>query len=186
MIGSGDLKKGITIELSGILYQVVDSRHIKVGRGSAQVALKLRNIQNGHTVERTFHSGEKFAKAHLARRPVQYLYHDGELYFFMDMENYEQLTIDEEQLGDAVKYLKEESTLEIVTHQDQPIGVELPKAAELRITDTGPGFKGDTANAGNKPATMETGITVNVPLFLNIGDIIKVDTRTGEYLERVG
>jgi elongation factor P len=186
VISTGDLKKGITLELNGALYQVVDFRHIKVGRGSAQVALKLRNIQDGHTVERTFQAGEKFAKAHLAHRTVQYLYNDGNLYYFMDMENFEQMPLNREQVGDAIRYLKEGATLAIVTHRNHPIGVELPNAVELEVVDTGPGFKGDTASAGSKPATLETGITISVPLFVSKGDVVKVDTRTGQYLERKG
>ena len=185
MIDTGDLKKGITIELEGELYQILDWQHIKMGRGSAQVRLKLRNIRAGHTIERTFQAGEKFTRARLDRRPVQFLYSEGNLYYFMDSESFEQSTLDAERLGDALDYLKEGISLEILSYKDEPISVELPNSVELEVVETGPGFKGDTAQAGNKPAKLETGITIQVPLFVNNGDIVRVDTRTGAYLERV-
>ncbi|MEW6033245.1 MAG: elongation factor P [Chloroflexota bacterium] len=168
------------------MYQVVDYQHIKMGRGSAQISLKLRNLRDGHIIERGFQASEKFTKAFIEYRPVQYLYSDGDLYHFMDTENFNQLSLNEAQLGDAIKYLKEEMNLELLVHRDEPIGVEMPKAVELKVAETGPGFKGDTASAGSKPSKLETGITVNVPLFVNKGDTIKVDTRTGQYIERVG
>ena len=185
MISSGDLRKGIVIELDGELYQVLDYHHIKVGRGSAQTRLKLRDIHAGHTTERTFPSGEKFTRAHLDYRSMQYLYNDGNLYYFMDEENYEQMPLNATQLGDVLNYLKESMSLQVSSYKGEVLGVELPTAVELKVIDTGPGFKGDTATAGNKPATLETGITIQVPLFVNTGDVIKVDTRTGSYLERV-
>jgi len=185
MISGSELRKGITIELDGELYQVLDYQHIKMGRGSAQVRLRLRDIRAGHTFERTFQSSEKFIRARLDYRRMQYLYNDGDLYYFMDEENYEQTPLSIPQLGDTVNYLKEGMSLEVSSYKDELVGVELPITVELQVTDTGPGFKGDTATAGNKPATLETGITIQVPLFINIGDIIKVDTRTGSYLERV-
>jgi len=185
MISSSDLRKGITIELDGELYQVLDYQHIKMGRGSAQVRLRLRDIRAGHTIEQTFQSSEKFIRALLYYRRMQYLYNDGDLYYFMDEENYEQMPLSTTQLGDAVNYLKEGMSLEVSSYKDELVGVELPITVELQVIDTGPGFKGDTATAGNKPATLETGITIQVPLFINTGDIIKVDTRTGSYLERV-
>jgi len=185
MITSGELRKGITIELEGKLYQVLDYQHIKMGRGSAQVRLRLRDIRGGHTIERTFQSTEKFTRAHLDYRSMQYLYNDGNLYYFMDEENFEQVSLDTNQLGDAINYLKEGMSLQISSYKGKLIGVELPTAVELKVIDTGPGFKGDTATAGNKPAKLETGITIQVPLFINNGDIIKVDTRDGSYLERV-
>ena len=186
MTDSGELKKGITIELEGQLYQVLDFQHIKMGRGSAQIRLKLRNLKAGHTVERSFQASEKFTKARLARREVQYLYCDGDLYYFMDVENFEQTPLNPAELGNALNYLKEGMTLEMLTHNEKPIGVELPTSVELQVAETGPSFKGDTASAGRKPAIMETGITVQVPFFVNTGEVIKVDTRTGEYLERAG
>jgi len=184
MITSGELRKGITIELEGKLYQVVDYQHIKMKR-TALVRLKLYDIRAGHTIERTFQSSEKFTRARLDYRSMQYLYNDGNLYYFMDKENFEQVSLDSNQLGDTINYLKEGMSLQISSYKDELIGVELPTAVELQVIETGPGFKGDTATAGNKPAKLETGITIQVPLFINQGDIIKVDTRSGSYLERV-
>ena len=185
MIDAGELKRGITIELEGQLYQVLDYQHIKMGRGSAQVRLKLRDMRAGHTTERSFQASETFIKAFLERRPVQYLYNDGDLYYFMDTKTFEQIPLDKSMLGDALNYLKEESNLEILTHKGKSVGIQLPVSVALKVTETGPGFKGDTASAGTKPAELETGLTIKVPLFINNGDLIKVDTRTGEYLERV-
>jgi elongation factor P len=185
MIDSGELKKGIIIELEEKLYQVIDYQHIKLGRGSAQIRLKLRNIRTGHNLERAFQASEKFTRVRLDYRTMQYLYNDGDLYYFMDEENFEQMPLTASQLGDTLNYLKEGMSLEVLNHKGKLVGVEMPIAVELRVTDTGPGFKGDTATGGNKPAKLETGITIQVPLFVNNGDIIKVDTRTGEYLERV-
>ena len=185
MISTGDLKKGITIELEGGLYSILDWQHIKMGRGSAQVRLKLRDIRGGHTIERTFQAGEKFVRARLDRRSVQFLYSDGDLYYFMDSVSFEQSTLNSDLLGDALSYLKEGMSLEILSYEGEPISVELPNSVGLEVVETGPGFKGDTATAGNKPARLETGITIQVPLFVNTGDIVRVDTRTGEYLERV-
>jgi elongation factor P len=185
MIDSGELKKGIIIELEGKLYQVLDYQHIKMGRGSAQIRLKLRDIRSAHTIERSFQASEKFARVRLDYRTMQYLYNDGDLYYFMDQETFEQTPLTATQLGDALKYLKEGMSLEVLNHKGELVGVEIPIAVELRVVETGPGFKGDTATAGNKPAKLETGITIQVPIFVNNGDIVKVDTRTGEYLERV-
>ena len=185
MIDTGDLRKGITIELDGRLYQVLDYHHLKLGRGSAQVRLRLRDILGGHTIERTFQAGERFQRARLERRPMQFLYEEDGLYYFMDQETFDQITLSAEQVGEAAHYLKENVELSILTHQDKPVSVELPITVELKVVDTAPGFKGDTASAGGKPATLETGLTVQVPFFINPGDTIKVDTRTGEYLERV-
>ena len=184
MIGSTELRKGTIIELNGKLYQVVDYKHIKMKR-TAIVRLKLRDIVGGHTIEQTFQSDEKFTRARLDYRSMQYLYNDGDLYYFMDEETFEQMPLNSSQLGDAVNYIKEGMSLEISSYKDEIIGVELPITVELKVTDTEPGFKGDTATAGNKPAKLETGINIQVPLFINKGDIIKVDTRTGSYLERI-
>ncbi len=185
MIDAGELKKGITIMLDGQLYQVLDYQHIKMGRGSAQIRIRLRDVKAGHIIEKSFQASEKFTKAFVERRPVQFLYNDGDLYHFMDTENYEQFTVDKSLLGDALNYIKENMTLELLTHKGTAIGVELPVSVELKVAETGPGFKGNTASAGGKPAKMETGITIQVPFFINTGDLIKVDTRTGQYLERV-
>ena len=185
MITSGEMRKGITIELDGELYQVLDYQHIKIGRGSAQVRLKLRDINAGHTIERTFQASEKFTRARLDFRKMQYLYNDGDLHYFMDEENFEQIPLTTNQIGDTLNYLKEGMSLEISSYKGDIIGVELPITVELEVVETGPGFKGDTATAGTKPAKLETGITIQVPMFINTGDVIKIDTRTGSYLERV-
>ena len=184
MITSGELRKGIILELEDKLYQIVDSQHIKMKR-TALIRLKLYDIRGGHTVERTFQNTEKFNRARLEYRSMQYLYNEGNLYYFMDEENYEQVSLDRNQLGNAINYLKENISLQISSYKGELVGVELPITVELQVTDTDPGFKGDTATAGNKPAELETGITIQVPLFINKGDIIKVDTRNGSYLERV-
>lgn len=185
MFDAGELRKGLTIELEGGLYKVVDYQHIKIARGSAQVRLKLKDIRAGHTIERTFQASERFRKARLERRDVQYLYEEGGLYYFMDNETFEQTPLDADLLGDTLNYLKENMTLALLTHQDDPVGIEMPVAVELIVAETGPSFKGDTATAGNKPATLETGIIVQVPMFISTGDTIKVDTRSGQYLERI-
>ena len=185
MISSGELRKGIILELDGELYQVLDYHHLKLGRGSAQIRLKVREIRGGHTIERTFQATEKFARARLDFRTMQYLYNEGDLYYFMDEANFEQLPINASQLGDALNYLKEGMSLEVSSYKGELVGVELPITVELEVTQTEPGFKGDTATAGNKPAKLETGLKIQVPLFVSQGDIIKVDTRNGTYLERV-
>jgi elongation factor P len=185
MINATELRKGVIIEFEGKLYQVVDYQHVKMKR-TALAKVKLRDINAGHTVERSFQSDEKFVRARLDSRQMQYLYNDGQLYYFMDQENYEQLPFSAEQLGDALEYLKEGNSVEVTSYKGKVVGIELPITVELEVTETEPGFKGDTANAGNKPARLETGLTIQVPLFINIGDVIKVDTRTGTYLERKG
>ncbi len=184
MIDAGELKKGVTIELDGQLFQVLDYQHIKMGRGSAQLRLKLKNIKAGHTTERSFQASEKFKKAYLERRPVQFLYNDGSIYHFMDNETYDQIAMDKDKIGDSLGYLKEGMTIEMISYKGATIGIDLPLSVELKVSETGPGFKGNTASAGSKPAKMETGITIQVPFFINTGDTIKVDTRNGQYLER--
>ena len=183
MLNSTELRKGIGIELNDKLYQVIEYKHIKMKR-TALVRLKLRDIIGGHTIEQTFQSDDKFTRARLEYRRMQYLYNDSGLYYFMDEENFEQMPLNASQLNDAVNYMKEGMSLEISSYRGEIIGVELPITVELEVTQTDPGFKGNTATAGTKPAKMETGITVQVPLFINEGDIIKVDTRSGSYLER--
>lgn len=185
MISSGEMRKGIIIELDGELYQVLDYHHLKLGRGSAQVRLKLRDIRGRHTIERTFQATEKFARARLDYRTMQYLYNEADLYYFMDEATFEQLPLNASQLGDALNFLKEGMSLEVSSYKGELVGVELPITVELEVTQTEPGFKGDTATAGTKPAKLETGLSLQVPLFVNEGDIIKVDTRSGTYLERV-
>ena len=184
MIGSGELRKGTIIELEDKLYQVIDYQHIKMKR-TALARLKLRDIRGGHNIERTFQSSEKFIRARLDYRRMQYLYNDADLYYFMDEETFEQMPLSANQLGDTRDYLKEGMSLEVSSYKGELVAVELPITVELRVINTDPGFKGNTATAGNKPATLETGITIQVPLFINQDDIIKVDTRTGNYLERV-
>ena len=185
MIETGAIKKGMTIELDGSLYKILILKHIKIARGSAQVRMKLRNITEGHTIERTFQAGERFAVARLERQEAQFLYRDGGLFYFMYTDTFEQSPVSSELLEDVVGYLLEGMTLDLILHGQVPIGVELPTTVDLRVAETDPGYKGDTAQGGTKPATLETGLTVNVPLFVNEQDTIKVDTRTGEYQERV-
>ena len=184
MISASDLKKGIAIELDGTIYQISEYQHIKIGRGSAQVRLKLRDIKSGNTTERSFQANYKFTPAFLENRSVQYLYTDGSFYHFMDNESYEQIALTVEQLDEAINYLKEGLSLDLLTCKGEPINVELPVSIELQVTETEPGFKGNTATGGSKPAKLETGLTVQVPLFIDTGDRIKVDTRSGEYLEK--
>ncbi|MHB0870345.1 MAG: elongation factor P [Chloroflexota bacterium] len=186
MINVGDIRKGIIIELDGQLQQIIDFQHIKMGRGSAQVRLKFRNVRTGQVTDRSFQATEKFQRVRLDHRTVQYLYSDGDQYHFMDTESFDQIVLTRELLDDAVNYLKENISLELLSYNEQPIGVELPITVDLKIEHTEPGFKGDTATGGTKPAVLETGLTVQVPLFVNQGETIRVDTRTGSYLERVG
>lgn len=184
MIDAGETRKGVAIELDGQLYSVLDFQHIKMGRGSAQVRLRLRDIRAGHTIERTFQAGDKFKRVRLEQRAAQYLYRDGNLHYFMDTETFDQTPLTSEQLGDALNYLKEEMTLVISRHGDEAVGIELPITVDLTVTDTGPSFKGDTSSAGTKPAVLETGKTIQVPFFVNNGDVVRVDTRDGSYVER--
>jgi elongation factor P len=184
MIDTGDLRKGLTIELDGNLYSIVDWEHNKTGRGGAKVKLKLRDVRAGHIIEQTYDSGAKFTRARVERQPAQYLYAEGEIYTFMNTETYDQISINKDRLGDVALYLKENDDCQLLTYGDEAISVELPAAVVLQVAQTDPWVKGDTAQGGTKPATLETGLTVNVPLFVNPGDKVKVDTRSGEYLER--
>jgi len=184
MAGGDDIRKGAIIELDGKLLQIIEYQHIKMKR-TALLRMKMRDVRDGHTVEKTFQSSEKLKRVRLDVRKMQYLYSDSDLYYFMDEETFEQLPINKSQLGEAVSYLKEGMSLEVSSYDNEIIAVELPITVELKITQTDPGFKGDTAAGGNKPATLETGIIIQVPLFLNEGDVVKVDTRSGEYLERI-
>jgi len=185
MINATDLRKGVIIELDGKLYQVVDYQHVKMKR-TALAKVKLRDINAGHTMERSFQSDEKLVRARLDTQQMQYLYNDGDLYYFMDQESYEQMPLSAAQLADALDYLKEGFTVEISSYKDEVVGIEMPITVELEVTETDPGFKGDTATGGTKPAKLETGLTIQVPLFINEGDFIKVDTRSATYLERSG
>ena len=184
MISAGEFKNGVTIEVDGDLYVIIDFQHVKPGKGAAFVRSKLRGIVNGGIVERTFRPSEKMPRAHIDRKDMQYLYSDGELYHFMDSESYEQSAINASMVGDALKYVKENETVKIMSHNGNVFGIEPPMFVELEITDTEPGFKGDTATNVTKAATVETGAVVQVPLFISTGEVIKIDTRTGEYLGR--
>ena len=184
MISTGDLKKGVVFEMDNQLFQVMDYQHLKIGRGSAQVRMRLRNVRTGAVIDRTVQAGEKWPRVRLEHRSVQYLYEDPPNYVFMDQQNYDQMTLSPAQLGDAVSYLKDGLEMELLMHDSEPIGVELPITVELRIEDTEPGFRGDTASGGTKPAKLESGLMVNVPLFVNTGEMIRVDTRSGTYIER--
>ncbi|MCR4442218.1 MAG: elongation factor P [Peptococcaceae bacterium] len=184
MISTTDFRTGLTFELEGEVVQLLDFQHVKPGKGAAFVRCKLRNVKSGAIVERTFRPGEKFPKAHIERKEMQYLYKEGDQWVFMDTETYEQVSLPEELLEDAPKYLKENMTTGILFYQGQVIGVDLPKQVELRVTATEPGIKGDTASGGGKPATLETGLVVVVPFFVNEGDVLVIDTRTGNYVSR--
>ncbi len=184
MISTGDLKRGFVIELDGNEYQIVDWEHIKVGRGSAQARLKLRDIRGGHTIERTFQAGTKFRRIRTERQTMQYLYREDNLLYFMHAETYEQQPLSLDVVGDAVQYLAENAEAEVLIVGDSPVAVELPAAVPLIVAESDPGIKGDTATGATKPATLETGLTINVPLFIGPGDTVKVDTRSGQYLER--
>ena len=185
MIDTGDLRKGLIIEHDGTLQRIIDYQHVKQGRGSAFVRLTMRNLRTGSTTQQTFQAGSRFPLVRLERQRVQYLYLEDDTYIFMDLDSFEQLSLTKETLGDAVNYLKEQDTIDLMTYQEEAIDIEMPITVELVVTQTDPGFRGDTATGGNKPATLETGVVVNVPLFINEGDTLRIDTRTGEYLERV-
>lgn len=185
MISAGDFKNGITVEIDGNIYQILEFQHVKPGKGAAFVRTKLKNIISGGAVERTFRPIEKFPKAHIDRKDMQYLYQDGDLYNFMDVETYDQIALNADVVGDALKFVKENETVKICSHNGNVFSVEPPLFVELEITETEPGFKGDTAQGATKPAVVETGATVMVPLFVEQGDVLKIDTRTGEYLSRV-
>jgi elongation factor P len=184
VVSTGEIKRGMTIEVDGQLYQILDFQHIKLGRGSAQVRMKLRNVRKGDTIEKTVQAGDRFTRARLDHRNVQYLYHDGDHYHFMDTATYDQMILDADLLGDATNYLTDGMVVVLEEYEGDPIGVELPASVVLRITRSDIGLKGDTAQGAMKPATLETGLRVNVPLFVNEGDRIRVDTRSGEYIER--
>jgi len=185
MISASDFKKGITISWNNGLWQIIDFQHVKPGKGAAFVRAKVKNVITGATREETFNPSEKFPKAHIETKEMQYLYNDGELYYFMDIESYEQIPLNHDQVEEAIKYLKENENATMRFYEGKPFEVAAPNFVELEVTETEPGFKGDTATGANKPATVETGAVVTVPLFVEIGDKIKIDTRTGEYLSRV-
>lgn len=184
MIVAGDFRNGVTFELDGQVFQVVEFQHVKPGKGAAFVRTRLKNVITGATVERTFNPTDKMEKAHIERKDMQYLYNDGDLYHFMDVESYEQLPVNASAIGDALKFVKENMVCKILSYKGNVFGIEPPTFVELEITETEPGFKGDTATGATKPATVETGAIIKVPLFVNQGDKIRIDTRTGDYLER--
>ena len=184
MISSNDFRTGVTVELDGSVWRVVEFLHVKPGKGSAFVRTKLKNVQTGSTVERTFRAGETVPQANLEKRSMQYTYKDGEEFVFMDMQTYEETRMNMESLGDRTNFLKEEMEVNVIFWDDKVLEIELPTSVTLEITDTDPGVKGDTATGGTKPATVETGAQVMVPLFISIGEKIKVDTRDGSYLGR--
>ncbi len=185
VITTGDLRKGVVVEMDSTLYQVTDWEHIKVGRGSAQVRLKLRDLRAGHSVEKTFQAGSKFDDVRVERQVMQYLYADGDLHYFMNTETYEQQPLERAKVGEALNYLPENGNAEVLFAGDEVIGIELPASVPLRVAQSDPGLKGDTASGATKLATLETGLTVQVPLFVGPGDVLKVDTRSGQYLERL-
>ena len=185
MIVAGDFRNGVTFELDNNIFQVVEFQHVKPGKGAAFVRTKLKNIVTGATVERTFNPTDKMPKAHIERKDMQYLYNDGDLYYFMDVESYEQLPINKASIGNALDLVKENEVVRILSHKGNVFGIEPPTFVELEVTQTDPGFKGDTATGATKPATVETGAVIKVPLFVNTGDVIRIDTRTNEYMERV-
>jgi elongation factor P len=185
MISTSDLHKGVVIELDGDLWQILDYHHLKIGRGSAQVRIKLRNVKRGATVERSFQAGDRWPRVQLEHRQIQFMYQDGDDFHFMETESYEQFSVNRAQLEDAVNYLKDGMLLDRTSYEGETIGVELPVTVDLKVIETEPGFAGDTQTGARKGAKLETGITVQVPIFVNENDTIRVDTRTGEYQTRL-
>ncbi len=185
MISAGEFRNGITVEMDGSVYQIVEFQHVKPGKGAAFVRTKLKNIISGGVVEKSFRPTEKFPQAHIERVDMQYLYNDGDLFYFMNTETYDQIALNQEAVGDALKFVKDNDMVKICSHNGNVFSVEPPLFVELEVTETEPGFKGDTATGATKPATVETGAVVYVPLFVETGDKLKIDTRTGEYLSRV-
>lgn len=182
---ASDLRKGVTFEMDNSVYRVVEYQHVKPGKGPAFVRIKMKNVMTGAVLDKTFNPEERFQGADIIKEEMQYLYNDGEFYYFMNTENYEQTQLTEDQLGDALKYIKENMNVTTLTYKGKVFAVDPPIFVELEVTYTEPGFSGNTSSSTTKPATVETGTQVNVPLFIEIGDVIKIDTRTGEYMERV-
>ncbi|MEE0866862.1 MAG: elongation factor P [Clostridia bacterium] len=184
MISAGDFRNGVTFEYDGSVYQIIEFQHVKPGKGAAFVRTKIKNVISGGVVEKTFNPTDKMPKAHIERKDMEYLYTDGDLFYFMDPETYEQLPVSADQIGDSLKFVKENMQVKILSYKGNIFGIEPPNFVELVITETEPGFAGNTATGATKPATLETGATVMVPLFIDNGETIKVDTRTGEYMGR--
>ena len=184
MITAGDFRNGVTFDMDGNVFQIIEFQHVKPGKGAAFVRTKIRNVISGAVVERTFSPTDKFPTAFIERKEMQYLYSDGDLYYFMDNESYETVPINASLLGDNFKFVKENTDVKVLSYKGSVFGVEPPNFMELQVTQTDPGFKGDTATNATKPAVLETGAEIKVPLFINEGDMIRVDTRTGEYMER--
>ncbi|HPB17252.1 MAG: elongation factor P [Clostridia bacterium] len=184
MITAGDFRNGITFEMDGVVYQIIEFQHVKPGKGAAFVRAKIRNVKSGSIVERTFNPSDKFELARMEKKDMQYLYSDGDLFYFMDVETYDQLPINGDALGDTLEFVKENEIVQILSYKGEIFGVEPPNFVVLEVTHTEPGFAGNTAQGATKPATVETGAQIKVPLFVNIGDLVRVDTRTGEYMER--
>ncbi len=185
MISTAEFRNGAKIEIDGEPFVIVEFQHVKPGKGGAFVRTKLKSLKTGNVIDRTYRSGERVETPNLEERTMQYLYNTGEEYFFMDSESYEQFSLTADHIGDVAKWLKENLTVQVLYHNDEPINVEVPMFVELKVIKADPGVKGDTASGGTKPATLETGAVVKVPLYLEEGEVIKIDTRTGEYLERV-
>ena len=185
MITAGDFRNGVTFDMDGNVYQIIEFQHVKPGKGAAFVRTKIKNVISGAVTEKTFNPTDKFPTAFIERREMQYLYNDGDLYYFMDVETYEQIAVSKEDVGDSLKFVKENEEVKICSYKGNVFAIEPPLNVELEITETEPGFKGDTATGATKPAVVETGATVYVPLFVEQGDKIKIDTRTGDYLSRV-
>ena len=184
MLSAGEFRNGVTLEIDNAVYQVVEFQHVKPGKGAAFVRTKLKDIKNGGVVERTFRPTEKFPQAHIERLDMQYLYEDGDMYNFMNTETYDQIAMTAEQVGDALKFVKENEMVKVLSYNGQIFSIEPPMFVELEVTETEPGFAGNTATGAQKPATVETGAQISVPLFITIGEKVKIDTRTGEYLGR--
>lgn len=184
MISAGDFRNGLTFEMDGQLCQVMEFQHVKPGKGAAFVRAKIKNIITGSTVEKTFNPNDKYEQARIEKREMQYLYNDGQLYYFMDTETYEQIPVGKDLLGETLMYIKENDTVQVLSYKEKVFGIEPPFFVELEVTETEPGYRGDTAQGATKPATLETGAVIKVPLFINEGDKVRVDTRTGEYMER--
>lgn len=185
MIMAGDFRKGVTVEIDGVVWSISDFQHVKPGKGAAFVRTKLKNVMTGAVLERTFSPTDKYPLAHIETKDMEYLYSDGELYYFMDVETYEQIPLNFEQVEDAIDFIKENDQVKMRFYKGSAFSVEAPNFVELKVTETEPGFKGDTATGTTKPAVVETGYHIAVPLFVNEGDVIRIDTRTGEYMSRL-